>query len=256
VKKRYGEHCIGLENIMKVEAQIRKDVDPSFKYCSSIDTFDLTNNETSYKVRGYTQRFGKRTPVDVTYNKNMKMDYWELAGDQITFWPKTIGSIILGEKVIVSDPCYNRDVWCMTILNNIYPGKWEVTACIDKVNSWGKRCYMLELYHENQENKNIPEKDWIRDFELGVDSGTMSVIDDRYYRRLNGSTESFEGNEKAKEAFYQKAHRNNTAYANLFREKDSPVGAVCSSGIGDGSYPLYIYKGVDEKITALRISFL
>jgi len=149
------------------------------------------------KVRGFIKRLGRKTPVDVTFSKDLKMEFWELSGDSVTFEGKTLGTMELGDKVVVSDPCYSRDVWCMTTLENVCPGTWKAIACIDRIDSWGKRCYILELYHESLHVSHLPEKEWEQHFELGVDSGIMSVIDDRCYRRLNGSSKLFENDQTA-----------------------------------------------------------
>ncbi|MDR0286471.1 MAG: DUF4241 domain-containing protein [Clostridiales bacterium] len=252
------EQALGIENVKKVEAWCKKEICETFTYYSSIDTFDTDINKHCYKVRGHIKRFEKKTPVDVTFDKNLDFDkgFWEIAGSNIKFQLKNIGTIILGDKVVVSDPCYARSVWCMTTLENVCSGKWKVVACIDRINSLGRRCYILELYHESLSGPQIPNKKWTEYFELGVDSGTMSVIDDRYYRRLNGSSELFEEDENAEEEFFQKTEPDSTDYAGLFYENKTPVGAVCSSGIGDDGYPLYIYKGKEGQIKAIKISFL
>jgi hypothetical protein len=69
-----------------------------------------------------------------------------------------------------------------------------VNVCIDTIDCWGERCYILELEHRRVSLPNEPN--WEERFRLGVDSGTMSVIDDAYYRRKNGSSEDFESDEK------------------------------------------------------------
>ena len=41
-----------------------------------------------------------------------------------------VGHIILGNTVDVTDPCYDKDVWCRTTLHDMIPGKYKCEAVI------------------------------------------------------------------------------------------------------------------------------
>lgn len=214
------------------------------------------NNQTQYIAQGTIQRYGKRTNVEVTFGReNLEVKYWEITDDSILMPSKSISSIQLGEKVCVTDPCYGRDVWCMTQLDNVKPGLWSVEVCIDKIDSWGKRVYILELFHDNVAKDDLEEMEWTGRAELGVDSGQMSVFDDVFYRRKNGSEEEFEADSALRDSFYTQCCDLTRKDIGIYRQGHKAVGVVCSSGVGDGAYPLYV-KSIDDAIVAMRISFM
>lgn len=43
--------------------------------------------------------------------------------------------IELGDKVVISDPCYDLDVWCSGTLENVKPGIWRTKAENANINS-------------------------------------------------------------------------------------------------------------------------
>lgn len=44
--------------------------------------------------------------------------------------------IELGDKVVISDPCYDLDVWCNGTLENVKPGIWRTKAENANINGW------------------------------------------------------------------------------------------------------------------------
>jgi hypothetical protein len=137
------------------------------------------NPSEYYDVIGIMERYNDSANVRVSIKKDGDIpSYWYITDDMITLISCYIGEILLGKDVCVSDPCYDRDIWCMTVLKNVKPGRWEVRASIDTIDTWGERCYVLELFHRTV--KKDKELDWKDRFELGVDSGTMSVISDSF----------------------------------------------------------------------------
>lgn len=78
-------------------------------------------------------------------------------------------------KLVISDPCYNLDTWCMGILENAKHGHWysKVTKCNNN-DGWGERCAELLVYH--QEHRHA-QPDTLCKFEVGVDSGQAGVFD-------------------------------------------------------------------------------
>lgn len=200
-----------------------------------------------YEVEGTIRRYGQLTHVRVSVDKNtLQPDYWLITDSKITMPSEWIGHITLSENACVSDPCYDRDVWCMTHLHTLKPGRWEVYASIDTIDSWGKRVYILKLHHTEA---RINESAWIQYSTLGVDSGQMSVFDDPHYLNKKGGAEY--------EAFY-KACCDITLGGKrigLFYAGDEAVGVVCSSGCGDGCYPLNVILQGDE-IVAMEINFM
>jgi hypothetical protein len=84
--------------------------------------------------------------------------------------------IELGDKVVISDPCYDLDTGCNGVLENVKPGTWRTKAENLNINNWGERCSALIAWHEDVEE---PDED---DYELtgidvGVDSGQAGIYD-------------------------------------------------------------------------------
>lgn len=84
-------------------------------------------------------------------------------------------------KLVVSDPCYNRDTWCMGFLDNVRNGKWF--AAILKMNAgdgWGERVWELAAFTKG----GSPSGDWEKtDIDVGVDSGQAGIFDDGEYQK-------------------------------------------------------------------------
>lgn len=231
-----------------------------FKLVSYGDDPDFKDK---YAAHGTILRRGTTVNVAVTFTKaDFEPTYWRITDDRIAMPSHRLGVITLGKDVCVTDPCYDRSVWCMTQLHNVKPGLWCVRASIDEIDSWGKRLYVLELAHRDSTSQEDGFM-WKEHSELGVDSGMMSVIDDVYYRRKNGSAEEFEADETAKDRFsdecssltYGFVGNRHTRYAGIYRAGNKAVGVICSSGCGDGAYPLDVVEA-DGEIVAMRINFM
>ena len=210
------------------------------------------------KVEAYgtIQRFGSLANVEVTFQKEgFEPCYWEITDDDIPMRSKRVGTIRLGKGVCVTDPCYDRDIWCMTELKDVRPGLWDAYVSIDEIDCWGKRPYILELYHRSLTSGKSAKLEWKPSASLGVDSGQMSVFDDAYYRRKDGSIEAFNADEPYAERFYDECCRLSSNDVGIFYSGDRAVGVVCSSGYGDGVYPLEVQE-IDGKIVAMRIAFM
>jgi len=209
-----------------------------------------------YEAQGTILRYDASVNVEVTFTKDgLEPRYWMIADESITMPSKHIGTIRLSKDVCVTDPCYNRDVWCMAQLDNVNPGLWDVYASIDEIDCWGKRTYILELFHRDSTREQTKELSWKERAELGVDSGQMSVFDDAYYRLKNGSEADFEADKSVRDRFYDICCNLSQNYAGIYCAGNRAVGVVCSSGCGDGSYPLEV-KEIDDKIVAMKISFM
>lgn len=211
-------------------------------------------NEKNLKARGTKSHHGKTVNVEVTFTEEeLAPTYWMISDTSINMPLKTLGSIQLGDKVVVSDPCYKLGTWCMKELERVRPGVWNVEAAIDTIDSWGERLYRLEAIHANIAD-NGPLT-WEEINSLGVDSGSMSIFDYPHYRQKSGSGEEFEKDKKAVEAFDDlvwSMTRNN--HYGLIEKNGQKVGVVCSSGCGDGVYPLSIAEQ-EGQIVGIRVEF-
>lgn len=209
-----------------------------------------------YLAYGTILRYDAPANVEVSFLKDgPEPRYWMITDENITIPATHIGTINLSRNVCVTDPCYNRDVWCMTQLDNVKPGLWDVYTATDEIDCWGERTYILELNHCDLTREMIKEQRWIERASLGVDSGQMSVFDDEYYRRKNGSEAEFEADKLYSKRFYDACCTLSRNYGGIYYIDNKAVGVVCSSGCGDGSYPLEI-KEIDNKIVAMKINFM
>lgn len=93
------------------------------------------------------------------------------------------GTITLGAKVMVSDPCYGLNTWCQGILENVLPGEYECVVGFVDEGKWGTRVAGIEVIHKDYTEKLNgfnPEE-----FEVGVDSGTAGIFDYEYYAKYH-----------------------------------------------------------------------
>jgi hypothetical protein len=201
--------------------------------------------------------------------------------------------IELGEKVIVSDPCYSRDVWCMGVIDNVLPGKYKAVVRYSE----DKRVKSLTVFHETMKESSI-RKGIKANFIVGVDSGQAGIFCDSIYPKENDigdydDKNSFYGaccnatlgdGYHAKQRLFELKNDYNRL-SKMIENKDGDLylssriedlktqifnlqevpwtqsglimgrGVVSSSGWGDGSYSCYIYKK-DDKVIGIRIFFL
>lgn len=133
-----------------------------------------------------------------------------------------VGQLILGDKVDVTDPCYDKSAWCRETVS-CKPGIYTGYATISDEGEWGIRVANLSIY---KDNASCP----IEDMEcvssnIGVDSGLAGFFNskpdfsDEEWYELCDKTDS-----KDKKAWC------------MFR------GIFSESGYGDGSYELYANK--------------
>lgn len=85
--------------------------------------------------------------------------------------------IRLGEKVMVSDPCYGLNTWCQGVLENVLPGNYECKVEYSDEGDWGTRVSAIEVTHEDCTYEIFESQD----FEVGVDSGQAGIFDYDYY---------------------------------------------------------------------------
>jgi hypothetical protein len=154
---------------------------------------------------------------------------------------KELGWVDLSEKVVVSDPCYDRDVWCMQTGVPVKPGRYKVFILLSNEKDWGVRVANLVLVHEDHQGS--PQKDWESVGScIGVDSGQCGVFDDAVYPQSKDHPNF--------EPFYEEC-------CNLTLSKDmagilaNGKGVVTSSGFGDGSYELLAKKDGDRCVALM-----
>ena len=165
-------------------------------------------------------------------------------------------TITLGSEVYVSDPCYTTDVWCMSKLTNVLPGKYQASMP-GTYESWGERNTGIVVIHEDYVDK---KKRWYHHGSIGVDSGQAGIFDAASYRNdeiaagITSPEVGFSlgrGKIEDGDIWYEKMcgfTLSDKAWG-LYDQ-----GIVSRSGMGDGSYNFYVQKD-KGKIVGISIDF-
>ena len=92
----------------------------------------------------------------------------------------------------VSDPCYERDVWCCGTVDHCKLGTWEAGVLKTDEGEWGTRCAVLAVRHKDTgpdfnvirlgKVRKVACKCVEQSFEVGVDSGQAGFFDDAFYQ--------------------------------------------------------------------------
>ena len=93
------------------------------------------------------------------------------------------GTMHLGEKVMISDPCYGLNTWCQGVLENVLPGEYECSARRRDNGYWGGRVDAIKVVHRNYINEPLNEH--MEEFAIGVDSGQAGIFDYEYYEQYH-----------------------------------------------------------------------
>lgn len=171
-------------------------------------------------------------------------------------------TIKLSEKVRVSDPCYDNDVWCKTNLTNVYPGEYNVEVDKTDLGGWGNRISRLTVIHKGYIMECADESNWEGHSDIGVDSGQAGIFCESSYRNdelaAGITTPALDRPfvipyRSGGDVWYDKMC-NFTLSGESWGAYDT--GVVTSSGIGDGSYPLDVVYNDDREIVGMRITYL
>jgi hypothetical protein len=198
--------------------------------------------------------------------------------------------IRLGNKVMVSDPCYGLGTWCQGVLENVLPGNYECNVEYSDEGDWGERVSAIEVTHEDSGIYRFE----MADFEVGVDSGQAGIfdyeyyvqyhadqtvrphVDDAWYDKVCDLTYTREKNPKYKPfnlnldgldademlAILREWEEWKTSDANqpyierLTANTIDDRGFVSSSGYGDGGYSCLVARNRDGYIVAIRIEYI
>lgn len=161
-----------------------------------------------------------------------------------------MNKITLGNKVVVSDPCYELDTWCAGTLNNVLSGEYNCNI-IKKDSSWGNRVSHLYVVHSdyNVQPYEIREE---QEFEVGVDSGTAGIFDYEYYALYHlGKTDDQWYDHRICNAFYP-----NRCEVGIDVIQTHNKGVVSLSGFGDGSYTCFVKRNDEGQIIAIMIEYI
>jgi hypothetical protein len=171
--------------------------------------------------------------------------------------------ILLGEEVIISDPCYEVPTWCQEIIKNVRPGVYDTQVDYRESHGWGERVHSLTVLHNI-----IKSPIWEHHCNnIGVDSGQAGVFCMTSYRNDEMSQElpwltekgdpfgdhPFRPVKEDGEQWYVKMCDRTLSTEEGWGTYDT--GVVSSSGYGDGQYELLISQ-MDGMIHGFKIIFI
>ncbi len=140
-----------------------------------------------------------------------------------------VGTIELGTKVDITDPCYDKNVWCR-MTTDCEPGTYKGYIEMSDEGDWGMRVATVSIF-KGDKIWRIEEMEFIGT--IGVDAGLAGFFNDK---------PDFKGNEWSE--FCDSIIEGNAW--NLYN------GIFSSSGYGDGCYEVY----ANEERNAFTIVFI
>lgn len=163
-----------------------------------------------------------------------------------------VGSITLGEHVDITDPSYEKDVWCRTTLPCV-PGKYNCTYELSDEGEWGMRVkrsmIALDGFDPNAPNNQMRWKYVYQ--KIGVDSGTAGFFADK------PDFEDQEWNELCDFMLKDMEKKAWIVNSELTPEK-TWSGFWTNTGYGDGEYPVNVIFADDGtgRIIAAEVYFI
>jgi hypothetical protein len=162
---------------------------------------------------------------------------------------KPIGSLTLGNKVVISDPCYDSDVWCILKDLPVVPGTYEAHIEFDTESM---RVLSLTVWHKDYlpDEATCADEEYLPDT-IGVDSGQAGIYDADYFYHYHDRAVY---TSDAYNDWYTAAcscTTSDTNYADIM--DDSCV--ISRSGWGDGSYALSVNRNDNGDIIAITVSY-
>ena len=145
---------------------------------------------------------------------------------------KFVGTKKFGPEIDITDPCYDRDVWCR--LNNVKIKEGEYRCVV-----WKERTdYDYEIAKIGIYYGDIPHAEKLEEIgEIGVDAGLAGFFNDK---------PDYNDEEWMK-------------LCSAIEDEDYLIneeGFFSSSGYGDGCYPVYAEKDTNGEIISLEIVFM
>lgn len=149
---------------------------------------------------------------------------------------KTIGICRFNSRIDITDPAYDKDVWCRMDNVEIIPGDY---TCVTWVCTEKNVRYVgnIGIYFGGI----IPRQEsMVQLGYIGVDSGLAGFFEDKP-----------DYTDAEWDAFCERINsdRKNAAWI-------MGNGFFSESGYGDGAYPVYAHKNKDGKVTALEVRFI
>ncbi len=145
-------------------------------------------------------------------------------------------------NVIVTDPCYNHDVWCRINSVPVVPGDYTCAVYFSDKGEWGIRVAKIGIYRDsNVREEMMDEENCELIGNIGVDAGLAGIFQEK---------PDFDDDQWAK-------------FCNDIRTGDAWLvdgkimrGFFSSSGYGDGAYDVVGHRCHGGAFDGLEIIFL
>lgn len=163
-------------------------------------------------------------------------------------------------SIILTDPCYDTNTWCQSILYNVKKGMYGALAIMDPKSNRVKSlmAYNLSSLFEYPDICELLMSAPPLPQLGGVDSGQFGFFDLNHYRKNdsigNAKLAEFMDSKEEGEAFYS-ACCYHTCDSTL-KYGTLPYGVVSSSGWGDGAYTLKAYKDLNGEYIGFYVLFI
>lgn len=150
----------------------------------------------------------------------------------------------------VTDPCYDVGTWCAGSIQAL-PGRWTAKTVIGPTD-WHVRVKVLQVSHESLGDTPVELYESLEKAGLnaGVDSGQCGFFDDALYPRDKKQLEYEDG------TFYNDCCQSTLDRANPGGATVRDMGAVSSSGYGDGGYEVYVKRNADGLVVLAQLLFI
>lgn len=152
---------------------------------------------------------------------------------------KCIGKKDFHGSVDITDPGYEKDIWCRRNSVKIKDGVFACYVWIDGRKGIDARVARIAIYADDSLYPPF-EKDMEKFAFVGVDSGMAGFFHDK----PDYTSEQWD-------RFNDKLNWSKYPQAWLWKD-----GFFSESGWGDGSYPVYKHVDIDGDIDALEIAFM
>ena len=169
-----------------------------------------------------------------------------------------IGRFSLGNKVMISDPCYGTNTWCQGVLENIRAGFWDAYIKTSDEGEWGIRVSELIAinldYNNEYDELKSEDINELQEFTVGVDSGTAGIFDYDYYCKYhneNGVDDKWYDNQICNQFFPIYAI---DSYENSVFTEFNGVASI--TGYGDGGYDCYVARNNEGEIIGIKIVYI
>lgn len=162
---------------------------------------------------------------------------------------KHIGSLTLGNKVVVSDPCYKSGTLCMIEDLPVVPGTYGAHIVFDTESL---RVLSLTVWHKDYSpgEAKCTDEEWLSDY-INVDSGQAGIYDADYFYTYHDKSVY---NSAEYHDWYTAAcscTTDDTSYADVM--DDSCV--ISRAGWGDGAYAVGVNRNAAGDIIAITVFY-